>query len=389
MKDKATRSSAIRAMVAKDLREYSRDKMWMFMVPALLAFMIAIFWVLPQKVNETIKVGVFPSEFAQAMRMMESWDSIGTGGGTAEVPGIQVLAFEDENELSAAVFEKSGGSRAKKISVGIAFPVDFMTAVGSGEPVVVSIYMDAAVPELIGHAAASGIRELAYALRAVMSGRNPLESLPVSLPNLQNIILGKDRAGVQIPLREKLRPLMAVLILLIEALVLAGLVAVEIEHRTVIALLVTPARSGDVLAAKCITGTVLALSQGFLFLLLTQSFKSHGLLVLVLTILGAFIASAVGMIAGAAGKDFMGTLFVGMVFIVPLMVPAFTVILPGSAAGWVKALPSYGLIRAMVGTIGYGEGWREAMPHLIGALAWGAALFGTGLIVLKRRVERL
>ena len=389
MKDKVARSGAIRVMVAKDLREYSRDKLWMFMVPALLAFMIAIFWVLPQKVNETIKVGVFPSEFAQAMRMMESWDSIGTGGGTDEVPGIQVLAFEDENELSAAVFEKSGGSGAKKVSVGIAFPLDFMTVVGSGEPAVVSIYMDAAVPELIGHAAASGIRELAYALRAVMSGRNPLESLPVALPDLQNIILGKDRAGVQIPLREKLRPLMAVLILLIEALALAGLVAVEIEHRTVIALLVTPARSGDVLAAKCITGAALALSQGLLFLLLTQSFRSHGLLVLVLALLGAFMASAVGMIAGAAGKDFMGTLFVGMVFIVPLMVPAFTVILPGSVAGWVKALPSYGLIRAMVGTICYGEGWREAMPHLIGALAWGATLFGAGLIVLKRRVERL
>jgi len=389
MKEKSSRGGAIRAMVGKDLKEYSRDKLWMIMVPISLVFMIALFWILPKKVNETITVGVSPSEFAQAVGVMGNWDSIASSGGKTEVPGIQVLAFEDESELSDAVFGKSRDSDAKKIAIGIAFPSDFITAVGSGEPAVVSIYMDAAVPELIGHAVISGIRELAYALRAVISGRNPLESLPVALPELRNIILGEDRAGIQIPLREKLRPLMVVLILLIEALVLAGLVAVEIEHRTVTALLVTPARTGDVLAAKCITGAVLALSQGLLFLLLTQSFRSQGLLVLVLTILGAFMASAVGMIAGAAGRDFMGTLFVGMIFIVPLMVPAFTIIIPGSPAWWVKALPSYGLIKAMVGTIGYGEGWREAMPHIIGALAWGAVLFGTGLIVLKRRVETL
>jgi len=95
------------------------------------------------------------------------------------------------------------------------------------------------------------------------------------------------------------------------------------------------------------------------------------------------------MIAGAAGRDFMGTLFFGMMFIIPLIIPAFAIVFPGGAALWVRVLPSFGFIQAMVNTIGYGRGWGEAAPHLAGTLAWTAALFGAGVIVLKRRVESL
>lgn len=389
MRKGSLRLDIIRAMVGKDLREYSRDKMWMFMAPISLVLMIVIFWVLPKRVNETITVAISPPEFAQALGWMRNWSATGAAGEKVEVPGLQVLAMADERELAAAVSGKRRDSDKRNVAVGISFPSNFFTSTGTEEKAVVSIYLNAAVPELFGRAAASGIRELSYALRAAAAGKNPLETFPVAIPDLRTVILGEDRAGSQIPLREKMRPLMAVMILLIEALALAGLVAVEIEHRTVTALLVTPARTRDVLAAKCCTGMVLALSQGLLFLFLTQSFRRHGLLVLVLAFLGAFMASAVGMIAGAAGRDFMGTLFVGMLLIVPLMVPAFPAIIPGIAAGWIPMLPSYGLIQAMVETIGYGEGWREAAPHIISTLAWGAVLFGAGLILLKHRVETL
>lgn len=390
MTRKSFQSDAIRAIVDKDLREYSRDRMWMIMGPILLAAMIAIFWMLPEKAEETIPVGIFPPELARTMGMMNEWDGNESEGDGSKVPGIEILAFHSESELAAAVSEnKRGGSGRKKVAAGIAFPANFMTAAGSGEPCTVSIFLDSGLPSLFGRAVASAVRELAYGLRALTAGQHPLAALPVSLPDFQSVILGDDQAGTQIPLREKLKPLMAVLILMIEALALAGLVAVEIEHRTVTAILITPARIGDVLAAKCITGTLLALGQGLFFLILTGSIRRHVFLVLLLTLLGAFMASAVGMIAGAAGRDFMGTLFIGMIFVVPLMIPAFTVIIPGSTAGWIKILPSYGLIQAMVGTIGYGEGWREAVPFILGALLWGSILFSSGLLLLKRRVEAL
>jgi hypothetical protein len=71
------------------------------------------------------------------------------------------------------------------------------------------------------------------------------------------------------------------------------------------------------------------------------------------------------------------------------MVPAFAALVRGSTPLLVKALPSYGLINAMVGAVGYGRGWAELAPYVGMTLAWDVALFGVGVWVLKRRVEAL
>ena len=60
------------------------------------------------------------------------------------------------------------------------------------------------------------------------------------------------------------------------------------------------------------------------------------------------MVSGVSMIAGAAGKDFIGTVFYGMLFMIPLMIPAFATIFPGSASAWVKVLPSYPMVQGVV-----------------------------------------
>jgi ABC-2 type transport system permease protein len=144
-----------------------------------------------------------------------------------------------------------------------------------------------------------------------------------------------------------------------------------------------------VLAAKGLTGIALALSQGLLFLILTGGLGRSWPAVLLLLLLASGMASAMGMIAGSAGRDFMATLFLGIVLIVPLLIPAFAVIFPVGAAPWTKALPSYGLIGAMVETVGYGKGWGAVLPRIAAAAAWTAAMFVCALAVLRRKVEVL
>jgi len=382
MTRKPSRAAIIRAIVLKDLREITRDRLWAILTPFSLIFMAVVFWILPRTVDETITVGVAPPELASVLEAMSRGSATGASG-------LEVVTFADPEQLAASVSGELANQQAKDVPIGIAFPPNFMTAVMAGERTTVSVYVDAAIPDEIGQAISSAIREMAYGLRAAAVGKNPLEGLPVSLPEQRFIVLGEDRSGNQVPLREKMRPLLAVMILIMEALALAGLVAVEIQHKTVTALLVTPARTADLLAAKWITGSILAMTQVLFFLFVTGSLFGHWLILLTLMLLASVMMSAVGMISGSAGRDFLSTLFFGLVLVIPLMIPAFASIFPGSPSLWVKLLPSFGLSEAMVRTVSYGGGWAQIAPHIGTTVVWDLLLFGVALVILKKRVEAL
>ena len=85
----------------------------------------------------------------------------------------------------------------------------------------------------------------------------------------------------------------------------------------------------------------------------------------------------------------MHTIVYSALLAIPLMIPAEAAIIRGSAPVLVKLLPSYGLIQAMVGAVTYGRGWGELLPYVGMALVWDVVLFAIGLLILKRRVERL
>ena len=104
------------------------------------------------------------------------------------------------------------------------------------------------------------------------------------------------------------------------------------------AVLVSPTRVSDFLAAKGILGTAMAFAQAVLLLLIIGSFANQPLILLCALLLGAVLVTGFGLIAGAAGKDFIETLFYGMAFMIPLMIPAIAVLFPGTAAVWVKDL---------------------------------------------------
>jgi ABC-2 type transport system permease protein len=372
----------VAAIVGKDLRAFARDRLWIVLTPLSMAFVVFFFWILPDTVNDTVTVGLYPPASAELLAALEDED---------ETDAVVVVTFDREDRLVAAVAGEleDGTEEERDVSVGIAFPEDFVAAINAGKPSTVSVYVNAAVPPELRRAIASEVREVGYGLQASLAGRDPALALPIVLPDEEVIVLGEDRAGHLVPMREKLRPMMAILILMLEVLALAGLVSVEIEQQTVRALLVTPATTGDVLVAKGITGAILGVSQALVFLLLTRSFGDHWLLVTALMVLGALMMSAVGMIAGAAGKDFMSTLFLGVALITPLMIPAFAVLFPGGASLWVKILPSYGLVEAMVKVVGYGHGAGAVGVHVATTSVWAVALFGVALLVLKRRVEAL
>ena len=108
-----------------------------------------------------------------------------------------------------------------------------------------------------------------------------------------------------------------------------------------------------------------------------------------LFLLGAILVTGLGMIAGSYGRDFMGTLMVSMLFMIPLMIPAFGALFPGTSPAWIKILPTYGLVEAVVRVTVDGDSWSQIAPALLMLAAWGFALFAAGAFILRRRVATL
>jgi len=357
-----SRFAIIAAIIRKDLLEFSRDRLWMILTPLTLVMFTAIFWLMPYQVEETVTVGVAPGALGRALELLGS-------------PGLRLVAFASEAELAAAVAGEQPD--APPLSIGLAFPEDFLLRAARGQPATVRVYVDALVPPEVRHAMTSAVREVAYTLSGA--------PLPVSLLAAEEVVLGTDRMGQQIPPRERFRPLLVFLVLMVEALALASLIAAEVSSRTIAALLVTPVRSADILAAKGLLGTVLAFAQAFLLLLVTHSLGGNTAALLLAVLLGALLVSGIGLYTGAAGKDFIGTLFLGALFMFPLMIPAFALLFPGTASAWVQVLPGYGIIQAMVGAF-HGQGFVELVGYFTSAALWVVAVFALGWLALQRKV---
>lgn len=353
----------IRALVRKDLVAFSRDRFFAVMTALGLVFYIFFFWVLPADVDETIELGVSGPGTVQAL------------GGGGEEGGFEMVTFDSRDDLIAAV------EAGDDVIAGLAFPDTFFEDVASGGRATVEIILGTGVPDEIERALTGMVGEIAYAL----AGR----PLPVEQLDARQVVLGVDRAGDQIPLREQMRPLLAVMVLLVESLALGALVAEEIRAKTVQAVLVTPAGITDFLAAKAIIGTALAFGQAILVMAAIRALDPSPVLLTVAALLGAVMVTGIGLIAGSSGRDFMQVLFIGMAFLIPLMIPAIAVLFPGSAAAWVQVLPSYPLATIIVDVSSFGAGWADVAGRLGLLAAWCVALLAIGVVTLRRKVEAL
>lgn len=361
-----TRLGVVAAIVRKDFKEFGRDRFYVFVSALGLVFYVVIYWILPAGVDETIEVGVHGADVGPAVLV-----------GAGEEQGLAIAEFGTSEELEQAVL----GESDRKVAVGLDFPAGFVDLVAAGEPTTVRILITPEVPVEYRDAMSSFVRELAYAV----AGDSP----PITQPAEQDVILGEDRAGDQVSLRERMGPMFVFFILLVEMFALGTLVSSELQNRTVTAILATPARMSDFLAAKGILGTLLTFGQALLLVAVIGVIGTSPIALVAALLLGSILVTGVGLIAGSTGKDFVGLVFWSMLFMIPLMVPAFAALFPGSAAAWVRALPTYGLVETIVRASAFGDGLADVAGLLGMLLAWCIVAFGAGLIVLRRKVVAL
>jgi ABC-2 type transport system permease protein len=359
----------VRAIVSKDVVAFRRNRFLM-----LITFLVIVVWgvlyqFLPTSVDESFSVGLVVEQGALPPEIDLSGGSLETEDG-----GVLVTLYPDAAALEAAV--DSGDD----VQAGLVIPAGFAADVASGATPTITLVVPAGLPPQFESLLRTAAAELGYALSDAPA--------PIDLATSTTIV-GTDRVGDQISLAEQMRPLLLIVVLMMEIFALATLVAGEIAERTATAVLATPASAGDLIAAKMIFGTVLAFSEAVLVGILIGAFGTSPGLILVALFLGAIVVTGLGLLAGSFGRDFMDTLILGILLMIPLMIPAMAALFPGAGPDWVKFLPTYGIVDVVVGASAGTMTWADAAVPLLMLAAWGLALAALGAATLRRRVARL
>lgn len=347
--------STIYPLVAKDLKLFFRNGFFAFITVLGLAAYAGIYLAMPRSVDEVIGLGLYtpilPDQIAQAL----------------EAESEPLMIAESENALRQAVL-------AGEISGGIALMEDFFEQLHAGGQPTVTIYLPSDAPDDMHDL----MEVLVEAMVLALSGA------PLNI-EVREEILGPDLVGQQIPLRDRMLPLFAIFVLMMETLGLASLIAQEIQTRTIHALLVTPMGVREVLASKTIISVLMTFTQAALLMLIIGGFRQQPLIITVTLLLGALLVTGIGFLMGAVGKDFLSVIGSGIPAIVLLSIPAVGIAFPGLLTGWARLVPSHYLADTIHQVANFGAGWGPVWTNLLVLLAVDAVLLWLGALVLTRK----
>jgi ABC-2 type transport system permease protein len=360
---RSTSAGVISAILAKDVKAFRRDRFIVFITILTLITWAIVFYLLPSSVDETVELGVVVAELPTGAQ-----DGAGLSGLNQD--GVEITRYPTEVALRDAV-------AAQDVTAGFAIPRGFMTEIASGEQPEVLLIVPAGLPPQLEQLLTASINTIGYA----MSG----QAAPVDVATATEII-GVDRVGNQASLSEQMRPMLLISVLMLETIALGSLLSVEIANRTASAILVTPANPAQLLTAKAIFGIAFAFGEVMLLGLLIGAFAHNAAIIIVGLLLGAVLVTGLGLLVGALGRDFLDTLVLSMLVIIPLLVPAFAAIFPGATAGWVTLMPTYGLVEILTAGAASTISWSEVAGPMLVLLAWGFGLFAAGLLVLRKKV---
>lgn len=347
----------IGTLVLKDLKLYFRNRFFAFITVLALVFYIIIYYVMPNTVDETLKLGLYAPQFPAALL-----------NSLAE-EGLVIQSTNSEQELQDVVL-------AGDVDAGFVLPPDVLANLAGGTRQPVTVYVATSAPPEFRDVYKLLFEEIA----ATMVGQ-PLQY------TVNEEILGPDLAGAQIPPRDRMLPLFAVVVLMMETLGLASLVSSEVEAGTIRALLVTPLRMEGLFLAKGIMGVSLAMVQVVLLMLVTGGLDQQPLLILVALLLGSMLTVGLGFLIASVARDMMSVMSWGILAILLLVLPALGVLVPGAMTNWIKLLPSYFLVDIVYRASNFNMGWLEASGSLLLLLAAALLIFGLGVAVLRRKFQ--
>ncbi|MBN1190973.1 MAG: ABC transporter permease [Dehalococcoidales bacterium] len=345
----------IKALLKKDLALFISNRFYLLITIIGLLVYIGVYFIMPAGTDDRFDLAMYAPVVPPAFTEMT---------GSEEV---NIELFSSEESLKQAILEGD-------YQVGVALPPDIMETWAAGLKPEIDVYYGSAAPAEINAAVIAVVKEMSFAQTGQALNFETTEE-----------VLGPDMLGSQIALRDRLRPLLAVFILLVEILTLASLIAVEIEQGTARALLVTPLRIPSLFAAKGLLGTGLALGQAVLFMALVGGFNHQPLIILTTLVIGSIMVLGAGFLLASLTRDVNSVTGWGILVLVLLAVPGFGSAIPGLISGWARVIPSFYLTDTINRVANYGAGWSDIGLNLIVLACFTAVVIWAGMFTLRRR----
>lgn len=351
-------SRMLATLLRKDFILFFSNRFFAFITILALVFYAVTYFIMPSDLDETLEMAIYAPDASSSQLFAEFEEG---GMILVEMPSVEAL----KTAVQSGEYE-----------VGVALPDNFALNLTTEQVQTVNLYFAADFPDEFKELYVIFLREVGF----MFSGR------PLNI-DVTEEVLGVDRAGSQIPFRDRMLPLFAVLILLMEMLGLASLIAGEISSGTLAALLVTPLSVIGLFMAKGTFGVGLAFVQVVALMAITGGLSQQPLLILLALLLGALMVTGLGFLIASVATDLMSVMGWGMLGILVMALPAFSVLIPGLTTGWVKVIPSYYLVNTVYQVANYDWGWTEASRDLLALLLFAGLFLGLGVLVLRRRFQ--
>ena len=304
------RAGRVWRVLAKDLRRGPRSPLvlWALVAPIALTLLLDT---VSGLTDSRPRLGVV------AESEMSSW--------AEGIDGIATTRVASEESLRQLLLDG-------RLDAGVVTSADFEEAVRAGEQPRLNLQISGA-----SSAANRGIitSELLGAVRQLASATPAVDIVVV-------------RLGAQAPgLDARMLPLVVMLALAIAGAVVPGASLVEEkEHRTLQALLVTPASPGEVLLAKGVAGWILAVAAGALTVAVNGALGAQAAALLLALVIGAVMTAEIGLLLGAwaPGTRARFAAWTGAALLMMLYPVAFF-IWPSLPMGAAKLGPTYYVVR--------------------------------------------
>jgi len=282
-----------------------------------------------------------------------------------ETEGIELTLLDDAEELKTRVEQND-------LDAGLILPTDFDSAVENGEQPPLEFF--------IGGESQASNRIILTVTTIDLVREIEGSTAPV---NVEIVSLGKEG----LPISVRLVP-----IIVFYALVMAGTyvpgssLVEEKEQGTLMAVLVTPVRVNEVLAAKWVMGVIFGAFMAIVTLILNQAMGSNWIHVLIVVLVAGMLSSALGILIGVFSKD--ATVMLGAVkgLGIFLMAPVLFYIFPDWPQWIAKLFPLYWILEPIWQVSIMGESLSTVWLELGVALAFTVAVMA-GTVLLAKRMQ--